>query len=309
MAVEEYLFLNLPTDGEALVLWRNEPCVVIGRHQNPWIECNLPAMEADEVPVVRRISGGGTVYHDLGNINFTFMAHSGGYNLDLNYQMVTDALAKLGVTATRNPRNDLVVGNRKVSGSAFRHTRTASLHHGTLLVDADTERLKRYLSAQHLSIESKGIDSVRSEVTTLSALVANVTAEAVRDAVSETYQSRTGAGSPVHIGADFAAVNTAIRTRVTELEAWEWRFGRTPRFCRHVSLNAGTLEIEVYHGHIVDLRNLRHEPAGPAGVGSAAQELTAALRGVRYASEDLIACAAKDPTHRDDILKLAEGLN
>jgi len=176
----------------ALLVWRNSPCVVIGRHQNPWVECDLAKMAAAAVPLVRRVSGGGAVYHDPGNTNFTFFGTDATYDLDRQFTVVIMALESLGISARRNKRNDILVDDRKISGNAFRHTKGRSLHHGTLLVSADLNELTAYLTSPNAAaaitgptaasdarpgptadtrgsaiISSKGIPSVRSRVANL----------------------------------------------------------------------------------------------------------------------------------------------
>ncbi len=140
----------MPATQRVLFLWRNADTVVIGRAQNPWKECNTRRMEEDNVRSARRSSGGGAVFHDLGNTCFTFMAGKPEYDKTISTSIVLNALNSLGVTAEASGRNDLVVktpdGDRKVSGSAYRETMDRGFHHGTLLLNADLSRLANYLN-------------------------------------------------------------------------------------------------------------------------------------------------------------------
>ena len=144
--------MHLPRDDHAkiLFLWRNAETVVIGQSQNPWKECNTRRMEQDGIRLARRSSGGGAVFHDLGNTCFTFMAGKPGYDKSVSTDIILQALRQLGVTAGASGRNDLVMetadGPRKISGSAYRETQDRGFHHGTLLLNADLERLADYLN-------------------------------------------------------------------------------------------------------------------------------------------------------------------
>ena len=135
---------------QTLFLWQNQETVVIGRNQNPWGECNLAKMEEDGVTLARRTTGGGAVFHDLGNTCFTFLSPKEGYDRAVNIGILLDALRALGIEAEASGRNDLIIqmedGPRKVSGSAYRETRERSFHHGTLLMHADLLRLANYLT-------------------------------------------------------------------------------------------------------------------------------------------------------------------
>ncbi|XNN29205.1 lipoate--protein ligase [Escherichia coli] len=168
LAVEECIFRQMPATQRVLFLWRNADTVVIGRAQNPWKECNTRRMEEDNVRLARRSSGGGAVFHDLGNTCFTFMAGKPEYDKTISTSIVLNALNALGVSAEASGRNDLVVktveGDRKVSGSAYRETKDRGFHHGTLLLNADLSRLANYLNPDKKKLAAKGITSVRSRV-------------------------------------------------------------------------------------------------------------------------------------------------
>ncbi len=159
LAVEECIFRQMSPNQRVLFLWRNADTVVIGRAQNPWKECNTRRMEQDGVKLARRSSGGGAVFHDLGNTCFTFMAGKPGYDKTISTQIILNALASLGIQATASGRNDLVVINgedeRKVSGSAYKETKDRGFHHGTLLLNADLSRLADYLNPDPKSYRLK----------------------------------------------------------------------------------------------------------------------------------------------------------
>ena len=168
LAVEECIFRQMPATQRVLFLWRNADTVVIGRAQNPWKECNTRRMEEDNVRLARRSSGGGAVFHDLGNTCFTFMAGKPEYDKTVSTAIVLEALNSLGITAEASGRNDLIVkteeGDRKVSGSAYRETKDRGFHHGTLLLNADLSRLANYLNPDKKKLQAKGITSVRGRL-------------------------------------------------------------------------------------------------------------------------------------------------
>jgi lipoate-protein ligase A len=146
LSLEEHLFQNIKEDEVIFYLWQNAHTVVIGRNQNPYRECNLREFEADRGKLARRMSGGGAVYHDLGNLNFTFILPKREFNLIKQFEVIIKALKRIGITAYISGRNDLLVNEKKFSGNAFYHTDKTSLHHGTILIDVCPEKIQKYLN-------------------------------------------------------------------------------------------------------------------------------------------------------------------
>ncbi len=257
LALEEWWFDRIEELGPTLILWRNAPCVVIGRHQNPWLECDLVRMHADAVPLVRRTSGGGAVYHDGGNTNFSFIAPAAVYDQERHFRVVIDALASLRIAAWKSDRNDLRVGERKISGNAFRHRQGRSMHHGTLLVDADLDRLTAYLTPSAALIETKATASVRSAVANLSEIRAGLSHALLWDALEAAFALEYGpdaasaGGGPAHAG---EPARVAIAARAAELADWQWLYGHTPAFVRRLTLpealGGGELAVAVRRGRI-----------------------------------------------------------
>lgn len=186
LSIEHHLFQTTPQKSTVLFLYTNSPSIVIGRNQNPWVEVNLPLLHESpaRISLVRRRSGGGTVYHDLGNVNYSVCMPSARFDRDVHAEMVVRALHGLGVGgATVNARHDIVLlpagmravgtktretpeGTRKVSGSAFKLTRLRSYHHGTMLLDSRLEDVRSYLRSPARGwLKARGVDSVRSPVT------------------------------------------------------------------------------------------------------------------------------------------------
>lgn len=171
LAVEEYLFRHATE--EVFMLWQNAPCVVIGKNQNAYAEINMDVARRDGIAVVRRITGGGAVYHDGGNLNYTFIAVNGNTSLDFARfcAPIIDALCEVGLTAALSGRNDLTVDGKKISGNAQHSANGKTLHHGTLLFDSDLEKLSSVLHVDEEKLRTKSIRSVRSRVINLKTLL------------------------------------------------------------------------------------------------------------------------------------------
>ena len=196
LAVEDCIFREMTTQ-RVLFLWRNAETVVIGQAQNPWKECNTRRMEEDGIRLARRSSGGGAVFHDLGNTCFTFMAGKPEYDKSVSTGIILNALKTLGIDASASGRNDLVVqtpeGERKISGSAYRETVDRGFHHGTLLLNADLSRLANYLNPDVKKLQAKGITSVRSRVANLNEFVPGIDHQQISTAVAEAFFEWYGA--------------------------------------------------------------------------------------------------------------------
>lgn len=164
LAIEDGLMRAVRPGTLILYLWQNAHTVVIGKNQNCWAECDLPLLESEGGRLARRASGGGAVYHDLGNLNFTFLAAAEDYNVSRQLEIILAALNSLGIPAEKTGRNDLMAGGRKISGNAFRESGRKGCHHGTLLWSVDMEKMSRYLRPSAEKLASKGVPSVRSRV-------------------------------------------------------------------------------------------------------------------------------------------------
>jgi lipoate-protein ligase A len=228
LAIEEWLSREgRPT----LFLWRNDKTVVIGKHQNPWLECNMQAMDDDAVTLARRKSGGGAVYQDLGNTCFSFFAPEAQHSVEDNNGVIIRALANLGVEAEATGRNDITVGGKKVSGAAFRPGRVA-LHHGTLLINLDMTALGRYLNPNVKKLAAKGVTSVRARVMNLAEADATITHDAVVDALIDSFKRQHGVSEMECLTVDDTLVSTHADLAEIDagLRSWEWRVGQTPNF-------------------------------------------------------------------------------
>ncbi len=192
LAVEKRLLDRVGPDNCILYLWQNENTVVIGKSQNAWAECRTALLESEGGKLARRLSGGGAVFHDIGNLNFTFLTAEENYDIDRQLSVIQAACALCGIEAVKSGRNDLLADGQKFSGNAFYHSGGKSYHHGTLLIDVDMDRLQRYLSPSKAKLAAKGIASVRSRVVNLSALSPGLTVSAMKALMVQAFQSVYG---------------------------------------------------------------------------------------------------------------------
>ncbi len=232
LALEEALLEDVSPNGIVLYLWQNENTVVIGRNQNAWRECRWKELEESGGKLARRLSGGGAVYHDLGNLNFTFVMDKTLVDLHRQLRVLLNAIKALGVEAEFSGRNDIVADGRKFSGNAF-HARDGSYyHHGTLLVDVDFEKLSNILTVDDAKMKAKGVTSVKSRVVNLKTLSDRITVDALkvelRKAFREEYGGECTELSPADVTDDLSAL-------YEKYAAWSWRYGRTPIFDVEVS--------------------------------------------------------------------------
>ena len=169
LALEQYAFDTLTQEDGLFMLWRNSDCVIVGLNQNTENEINREYVDANDIPVIRRLSGGGAVFHDLGNLNFTFITRPADMEVSFETSMrpVADALISLGLSVGLSGRNDMTLGGMKISGSAQYLRDGKLMHHGTLLFDTNLDRMSEALHADADKLAAKGIKSVRSRVTNI----------------------------------------------------------------------------------------------------------------------------------------------
>lgn len=227
LARDGYFLENNKKGDVILYFYVNKNAVIIGRNQSAWKECSIANMDADGVQLVRRHSGGGAVFHDNGNLNFSFITDEKHYDLNRQMRVILNAVSKLGLKAELSGRNDITVDGKKFSGNAFSLAKGNRSHHGTILVNADLTKLSNYLCVSKEKMRSKGIDSVRARVCNICELSSGLTVEAMRRLVIESFIEEYGAASEyVFDGMALAEVEE----RRERLASWEWRFGKTPQF-------------------------------------------------------------------------------
>ena len=229
LAFEQFIFENCKEDEVILYLWQNDKTIVVGRHQNPYKECSIDKLKADKVDLVRRASGGGAVYHDLGNLNFTFISQENNYDISKNYGIILDSLRAFDIEGEISGRNDLTVNGAKFSGSAFMSDNQARCHHGTLLIDTDMEALARYLTPSKLKISSKGIESVKSRVVNLRKINPDITPLKLINQIIEAFCNAYDTHAfPVYI--DRESADEKVLEKEHSYRNWDWNYALTPKF-------------------------------------------------------------------------------
>lgn len=190
VALENYLVAQCD-DCVTLYLWKNRRTVVVGQNQNPFAECNVDTLLADGGYLMRRSTGGGAVYHDDGNINFSFVAPAERYDQNKQFQVICRALAAYGLTAQVSGRNDMTVDGRKFSGNAFSRNGQRLLHHGTILIGGNIVDMQRYLKVKPAKLQKHGVQSVQSRVVNLKEL-ADVTSENIVPHLCAAFEAEYG---------------------------------------------------------------------------------------------------------------------
>lgn len=270
-------------------LWRNNDTVVIGRAQNPWKECNTRKMDADNIKLARRSSGGGAVFHDLGNTNFTFMAGKPEYDKTVSTNIILDGLSRLGISVSASGRNDLVVetadGERKISGSAYRETKDRGFHHGTVLINADLNRLADYLNPDPKKLQAKGITSVRSRVTNLAEILPGIDHDQVCDAIKAAFFDYYGENAEAELISPQSLPDLpGFAETFAKQSSWEWNFGNAPAFSHLLDsrFKWGGIELhfDVERG-IITRAQLFTDSLDPAPL----EEFATLLTGERYSSD------------------------
>lgn len=224
LAVEQYLLETVPEDTCILYLWQNRRTVVIGRNQNAWRECRTTQLEEDGGFLARRLSGGGAVFHDLGNLNFTFLVNKADYDLSRQLGVIVEACRSMGIPAECSGRNDVLADGRKFSGNAFYERQGKSYHHGTLLVDVDMSAMGRYLSPSRAKLEAKGVASVRSRVVNLKELKPDLTAGEMAERMEAAFQTVYGltAGRLEESAFERGYIDALAERNAS----WAWLYGR-----------------------------------------------------------------------------------
>lgn len=254
LATEKFLLDTVPDNTLRLFLWQNENTVVIGRNQNPWVECNCEQIVADGGFVARRLSGGGAVFHDIGNLNFTFICREENYSLDKNLAVIKKACEYANITAEISGRNDILVNGKKFSGNAFYHTKGKAYHHGTLLISSDAKKIERYLTPSSQKLNAKGVKSVKSRVINLSELSPDLTPETMSEYLIKAIENVYGIHST-----PLKCIDEQITENYAEqFSRWEYIFGKTPPFSVSLGKRFAWGEIEINlnlsHGKIAEIK-------------------------------------------------------
>jgi lipoate-protein ligase A len=300
LALEEYCLLHADIDERYLLFYVNEPAVIIGKHQNTIEEIDSDFIRERGIHVVRRISGGGAVYHDLGNLNFSMITRYAPAHFN-NYAMFTDplvrALRDLGVPAELTGRNDIVAGGRKISGNAQVVRGERMFSHGTLLLDSNLDDVTRALRPKAGKVESKGIQSIRSRVANISEFLAEpLSIDAFRRHLLDRIFPDAGGPPMLELTpSDWEQVHALAQSKYS---TWEWNYGQSPAFnlrrAKRFPIGEVDVLLDVHDGMIRGVRFF-----GDFFAQREIGELESALLGVRYAPADLDAAltAADVPSY------------
>lgn len=227
LALEEYLFHQVKQGEQILFLWSNSASIVIGKNQNIWRECRVGIAQADGVHIARRMSGGGAVYQDEGNLNYSFLCMESDYSLSEQQDILIQALRECGIHAVRSGRNDLIDEDGcKISGEAYRQKGARCLHHGTILHSVDLQRMERYLSVSREKLHAKSLESVRSRVANLTDHNLGLTMDRLVEAIGKQYQKMQQL--PVENVKEPAI--GILQDQVIQLRSKEWIYGRKHTF-------------------------------------------------------------------------------
>lgn len=222
---------NLPSDSCILYLWQNRHTVVIGKNQNAWSECKVEELERDGGFLARRLSGGGAVFHDLGNLNFTFIVPTEDYSVLRQLEVIAKAVDSYGLKSEISGRNDLTVDGRKFSGNAFCKKGGNAYHHGTLLICVDMENIGKYLNVSKEKLKSNGVSSVKSRVCNLQELSSKITVNSMKERLISSFKEVYNESEGDLKGLPMSFFDEKELLRLTEKYlSWEWRLGRNIPF-------------------------------------------------------------------------------
>ncbi|MDO4281410.1 MAG: lipoate--protein ligase [Peptococcaceae bacterium] len=287
LALENLLLQQVGEDEIILYLWQNAHTVVIGRNQNAWQECDVAQLEADGGRLARRLSGGGAVYHDLGNLNYTFIARKAHYDVVAQTQIIICALAALGIGAEASGRNDLHVDGRKISGNAYYSHQGRCYHHGTLLYDVDTAQMARYLNVAPDKLRSKGVASVKSRVQNLREISPSLTIPDLKNALTQAF----AAGGEVEGLALDGIDERAWQAETAKMADWQWRLGQRFAFDRSLGhrFDWGRVDLALaVEGGVVRQAAVYSDALVPDFIDA----LAPSMEGVRYDRGALVAAIA-----------------
>lgn len=288
LASEEYMLENSRDD--VFMLWRNDKAVIIGKNQNAFAEVNIPFAEEKGIKVVRRLTGGGAVFHDPGNINFTFITEGDSGKLDFaKFEApIIDALGEMGISASLDGRNDITADGCKISGNAQCVYNTADgrqrlMHHGTLLFSADMSSMTGVLNVSGAKLESKGIKSVRQRVENIADIPSYSGPDSASDFMRAIILHVAGGEPREFYDSEKAAINQLAETKYS---LWDWNFGASPSYSltKSCCFPFGSVEIMLEaDGGIIKAADIRGDFFSVGDIS----ELCARLRGVRLESGEL----------------------
>ena len=249
LAMEEYVLKNMPKDDSYFLFYVNRPSIIIGKNQNTIEEVNQPYIDEHGIDVVRRISGGGAVYHDTGNLNFSFVTDDDGnsfHNFKKFTEPIVEALQSLGVDADMSGRNDIQVGSAKISGNAMVKVKDRMFSHGTLMLNSELNEVQNALKVNPAKIKSKGIKSVRSRVANISEFLDEpLDIDRFKEIILKTmFGEATQVEEYILTDDDWKKIEQLSNEKY---RTWEWNYGRNPKynFEREEKFEKGFVQIKL----------------------------------------------------------------
>lgn len=286
LAVEEYLTATIKSNQVILYLWQNNNSVVIGSNQNPWKECDVGKIRDTGIKLARRQSGGGAVFHDKGNLNYTFITENGLFNTEKQFSVIIDAVKSFGLNAIFSGRNDILINNIKFSGNAFFSDDQASYHHGTLLIDSNLSTLSGILTPSKQKIESKGIDSVRARVMNLKDLSRDISIHSMKERIIESFEEHYGGIDSKTDLTEHSYDSDTFNQMYKTQSSWEWIYGDSPSFEAVHSNKFIWGEIEIGF-NLIDGKIINSKIYSDSLITSFGKKLTKAFKGVKYDSDNI----------------------
>ncbi len=231
LALEQYIFDEMPKDKEYFMLWQNDNAIIVGKHQNTIAEINQDFVNKNNISVVRRLSGGGAVYHDMGNLNFTFIVNDNNINkFDFNVfcRPIIKALEKIGVNSQLNGRNDITINGKKFSGNSQYIKKNRIMHHGTLLYNSNLSVISKALNVSKDKIESKGIKSIKSRVTNIKDYMSeDIPLSEFKNILLKYMFQEENIKEYILTENDINKINN-IKEKI--YDTWEWNYGYSPKY-------------------------------------------------------------------------------
>ena len=304
LALEQHLAQNVQIGNLILFLWQNRSCIVIGRNQNAFRECRTDILFAEDVTLSRRLSGGGAVYQDLGNLNFTFCLNEADSDIERQHRVILEACRILGIDASVSGRNDLLTEGCKFSGNSFYSHHGKSFHNGTILLDVDLKKMEKCLSPSKMKLASKAVDSVRSRVINLRTIRPDIDStkmcDALRQAFSMVYGRKITEINPDTLNKE------DIEEKRRFFAFYEWVYGRNAdfpvSFQRRFSWGEISVNIEVQDGLCSDVKVFTD-----ALDYSLAQSLESAIKGARFDKTELCERIGDAPVpYQEDICTMLQ---
>jgi lipoate-protein ligase A len=289
LALEEYIVRNFDLKNDYLILYQNQPSIVIGKHQNVFEEVNTDILLEEKFPVYRRISGGGAVYHDLGNLNFCYITSYNKYKFN-NYHYFTlpiiQTLNMLGLSVKLNKDNALVIKGKKISGNAQFTSKNRMMSHGTLLFSSNLENLRKSLAVKQKNIQSKSRKSIRREVINITdCILSSITLKEFRDLLVQNYfKSQQKILYYQLSDNDWMRIKSLIKNKY---ENWQWNYGESPEFhlivSHKFSVGLRIIDLIIDRGRIVEVK-IEGENLPEKNI----KLITNKLNNIRYYHDDLL---------------------